>query len=65
MKKTGLAKLICFQCFVKNIVMGQTCAAVHSFSFTEIPTDSGLRFYYYAGWVKNDGHGPNFPFIYI
>ena len=39
-----------------------TCRPVYPYGFAIIPTDSDLKFRCYAGWVKNDGHRPIFPF---
>ena len=35
---------------------------VYPYGFAVIPTDSDLKFRSYAGWVKNYGHCPIFPF---
>ena len=35
---------------------------VYPYGFAIIPTDSDLKFRCYAGWVKNHGHCPIFPF---
>ena len=35
---------------------------VYPYSFAVIPMDSDLKFRCYAGWVKNYGHCPIFPF---
>ena len=38
------------------------CRPVYPYGFAVIPTDSDLEFRCYAGWVKNYGHCPIFPF---
>ena len=38
------------------------CRPVYPYGFAVIPTDSDLKFRCYAGWVKNYGHCPIFPF---
>ena len=38
---------------------------VYPYGFAIIPTDSDLKFRCYAGWVKNYGHCPIFPFLHF
>ena len=45
-----------------NNDIGHLGRPVYPYGFAVIPTDSDLKFHCYAGWVKNYGHCPIFPF---
>ena len=47
---------------VSQYALASVCRPVYPYGFTVIPMDSDLKFRCYAGWVKNYGRCPIFPF---
>ena len=61
----GFPAWLCSCCVFMVFLPGCVPRPVYPSGFAIIPTDSDLRFCCYAGWVKNYGHCPIFPFSHF